>query len=165
MLKVISKTIVLIFILSIFSCQSNTEIFNEKNYLKSVQDWQQKRLENLKSESGWLNLVGLHWLKEGENPFGSNDANNIIFPENAPDFIGSIALYKGHISITINEDVDVYINDSLLKEHNVITDADANTTVFKVESLKWHIIKRGERYGIRLRDLESPLINLLEVSR
>ena len=161
MLKIISKTIILIFITSLFSCQSKTESFNEKDYLKSVQEWQQERLENLKSESGWLNLVGLHWLKEGENPFGSSDANNIVFPGNAPGFIGSIALYKGHVSITINEDIDVYINDSILKEYDVITDADANTTVFKVGSLKWHFIKRGERFGIRLRDLESPLISIL----
>ena len=153
------RIFLLLIFLGLFSCKSKTDNFNEKDYIKSVQEWQQERLENLKSESGWLNLVGLHWLKEGENPFGSNDANNIIFPENAPGFIGSIALYKGHVSIIINEDVGVYINDSLLKEYDVITDADANTTVFKMGSFKWHIIKRGERYGIRLRDLESPLIN------
>ncbi|MCK5168471.1 MAG: DUF1684 domain-containing protein, partial [Bacteroidales bacterium] len=158
MFKIISKTIVLLFITSLFSCQSNTENFNEKKYVKSVQEWQQKRLENLKSESGWLNLVGLHWLKEGENPFGSNDANNIIFPGKAPDFIGTIILYKGHLNISVYEDIDVFINDSLIKEHDIKTDMEDNTTIFKMGSLRWHIIKRGDRYGIRLRDLESPLI-------
>lgn len=146
-------------VLSLFSCQSNKESFNEEEYIKSVQDWQGKRLESLKSENGWLNLVGLHWLNDGQNPFGSSEANNIIFPENAPDFIGTIILYKGNLSIAINEDIEVFINDSLLKESNILTDADKETTKFRMGNFRWYIIKRGDRYGIRLRDLESPLIN------
>ncbi len=152
------RIFLLLIFIGLFSCQSNTEKFNEKDYIKSVQEWQQERLERLKSENGWLNLVGLYWLKEGQNPFGSNEANNIIFPEKAPDFIGTIILYKGNLSISVNEDVSVYVNGSLTIEHNINTDMEDNTTIFKMGSFSWHIIKRGERYGIRLRDLGSPLI-------
>ncbi|MCD4832350.1 MAG: DUF1684 domain-containing protein [Bacteroidales bacterium] len=152
------RIFLLLIFLGLFSCQSNTEKFNEKDYIKSVQEWQQQRLENLKSETGWLNLVGLYWLKKGQNPFGSNEANNIIFPEKAPDFIGTIILYKGNLSISVNEDVSVYVNDSLTIEHNINTDMEDNTTIFKMGSFSWHIIKRDDRYGIRLRDLESLLI-------
>ena len=156
--KIISGIVVLSILISSFGCQSKKEKFNEEDYLKSVKEWQGNRLERLKSENGWLNLVGLYWLKEGQNPFGSNEANNIVFPENAPDF-GTMILYKGNISVQINQDAEVYINDSLLKEHDVYTDADPNTTMFKSGSLRWYIIKRGERYGIRLRDIESPLVD------
>jgi len=156
--RIISRILVITVITGLFSCQSGKEKFNEADYIKSVKEWQLKRFESLKSETGWLNLVGLHWLKEGENPFGSNEANNIIFPENAPEFIGSISLYKNDLSITINDDVEVFINDSLLKEHNIYSDADENTTSFKMGTFRWYIIKRGDRYGIRLRDLESPLV-------
>ncbi len=152
------RTFLLLIFIGLFSCQSNTEKFNEADYIKFIQEWQASRLERLKSESGWLNLVGLYWLKEGQNPFGSNEANNIIFPENAPDFIGTIILYKGNLSISVNEDIDVFINDLLIKEYDIKTDMEDNTTIFKMGSLRWHIIKRGDRYGIRLRDLESPLI-------
>lgn len=156
--KFISKIIVLTIVVGLFSCHPAAEKLNEEDYIKSVKEWQTKRLQNLKAEDGWLNLVGLHWLKEGENPFGSNEANNIVFPANAPDFIGSISLYKGLLSITINNDVEVFINDSLLKEHDIYSDVEENTTYFKVGTFRWHIIKRGDRYGIRLRDLESPLV-------
>lgn len=141
------------------SCQSNSEKLNEKEYIQEVKEWKQQRLERLKSENGWLNLVGLYWLEEGQNPFGSNEANDIVFPEKAPGFIGTIILYKGNISVQINKDVDVYINDSLLKEHEVYTDMDENTTYFKSGDLRWYIIKRGDRYGIRLRDIESLLVS------
>ena len=158
MYKNISKIIVIIFLASVMSCQSEKEPFNEEEYVNSVQAWQTKRLERLKAENGWLNLVGLHWLKDGQNPFGSNEANNIIFPENAPEFIGTIILYKGNLSISIDKDVEVFINDSLLKESDIITDADKGKTQFKMGDFRWHIIKRGDRYGIRLRDINSPLV-------
>jgi len=155
----ISKLVLFSILIGLFSCQPADKKINPEDYKKSIDEWKAKRIVSLKSENGWLNLVGLYWLKEGQNPFGSNEANNIIFPENAPEFIGTIILYKGNISATINPDVDVYINDTLIKEHDIITDNDPNTTLFKLGSLRWHIIKRGDRYGIRLRDLESPLIN------
>lgn len=148
-------------IMSMFSCQTSTNNFNESDYQKSIQEWKAIRLENLKSENGWLNLVGLHWLKDGENPFGSNEANNIIFPKNAPEFIGSISLYNSALSVRINDDIDVFINDTLSKEHEVFTDMDKNTTYFRMGSFRWHVIKRGNKYGIRLRDLENPLLNLI----
>jgi uncharacterized protein (DUF1684 family) len=156
--KIISKIILASLVVSLFACQSKKEKFNEKKYMNSVKEWKQKRLESLKSETGWLNLVGLYWLKEGQNPIGSNEANNIVFPENAPEFIGTITLYKGNLSAQINEDVEVFINDSLLKEHSINTDFDDNTTMFRSGSFRWYIIKRGDRYGIRLRDLKSPLV-------
>ena len=152
------RIFLLLIILGIFSCQSNTKKINEADYIKSVHEWQEQRLQSLKSENGWLNLVGLHWLKEGQNPFGSNEANNIIFPEKAPGFIGTIILYKGNISISVDKDVSVYVNDSLITERIINTDMEDNTTLFRMGSFRWHIIKRGDKYGIRLRDLESPVI-------
>ena len=154
------KFLPLIFIvILLFSCKSENKPLDNESYTKSIKEWQNKRLESLKSENGWLNLVGLYWLDEGENPFGSNIANNIVFPSDAPEFIGSFSLYKDEISVRIENDVEVFINDSLLKEHDVFSDMDENTTVFKCGSFKWYIIKRGDKYGIRLRNLESPLID------
>ena len=37
-----------------------------------IADWRERRDERLKSESGWLTLVGMDWLKEGENRVGSD---------------------------------------------------------------------------------------------
>ena len=51
-----------------------------------------RRLERLKGERGWLNLAGLHWLEEGENSFGSDPSNNIVFPEKAEAFCGTLTL-------------------------------------------------------------------------
>lgn len=159
MYKIISKLLLITLLINLSACQPNNKKFNKEEYIRNMEEWQQQRLKRLKSENGWLNLVGLYWLKEGQNPFGSNEANNIVFPENAPEFIGNYILYKGNISVQINENVEVFVNDSLLAEHEINTDADENTTLFRSGSLRWYVIKRGDRYGIRLRDVKSPLID------
>ena len=159
MYRFITKLIVFSILLGLCGCNQFEKKITPEEYKKSIEEWKQKRLSNLKSENGWLNLVGLYWLKDGQNPFGSNEANNIIFPEGTPDFIGTITLYKGNLSISVNEDVEVFINDSLHKEYEIKTDNDENTTWFSMGTFRWNIIKRGDRYGVRLRNLESPLIS------
>jgi len=156
------KFITIVLLIGLFACKSSPKKFNEAEYVESIREWQKRRLENLKSENGWLNLVGLYWLNDGENPFGSSEANNIVFPENAPEFIGSYSVFQNDITVSIYPDVDVYINDSLQKEYSVLSDADNNTTKFKCGSFRWYIIKRGDKYGIRLRDLESPLVDKIK---
>ena len=162
MIRNIFKITALIAIIGLFGCQKPAKEINPDEYAKSIQEWKEKRLANLKSENGWLNLVGLYWLNEGQNPFGSSPVNNIVFPEKAPEFIGTVILYKGNMSVTIDKDIDVLINDSLLKEYDVRTDSDGKPTLFKMGSFRWHFIQRGDRYGIRLRDLESPLIAAID---
>ena len=43
--------------------------------------WRDQRESRLKSDTGWLTLAGLFWLKEGENRFGADPNNDIALPE------------------------------------------------------------------------------------
>ena len=76
------KNIIVLILSSVFlflSCGKNYEQKGSEKYIKEVQEWDRKRVESLKKDNGWLNLVGLYWLEEGENTFGSDKSNNIIF--------------------------------------------------------------------------------------
>ena len=160
MIRSIFPIIILSATFCLYSCQSEDQNnFNEKEYINSVKEWKTKRIIRLKSDEGWLNLVGLHWLKEGINEFGSHKENKIIFPEEAPDFIGAIIKFKGQLSISINDSIEVFVNDSLIKEYDIITDENSDPTVFTMGRYNWHIIKRSGKFAIRLRDSESPLID------
>src|SRR6476661_3275509 len=60
-------------------------------YRKEIETWRQERLASLKKEDGWLTLVGLYWLKPGENRFGSDPGNPVILPAGkAPALGGSL---------------------------------------------------------------------------
>jgi len=126
-------------------------------YISEIEQWHQNRIERLKDENGWLTLVGLHWLKEGENTFGSDKNNNIVFPENAPAKIGVISLMDSLISLKVNDGVSVTNNGNPTEEIKLEHDLTGDPTVLNAGSLRWYIIKRGERYGIRLRDTQHPL--------
>ncbi len=73
--------IISLFVL-LFACNSSTPVItDEAAYVESIKEWQEQRIERLKSKNGWLSLAGLFWLEEGENSFGSDSENDIVFPE------------------------------------------------------------------------------------
>jgi uncharacterized protein len=128
---------------------------DDSTYVKELRAWHQKRMESLKSESGWLNLSGLFWLKEGQNTFGTDKKNNIVFPKGAA-MMGQFTLDKGEVTVEIDPKAEVLVNKkpiSLLK----VFPSEKNL-VMQSGSLRWFIIKRGDKYGIRLRDLESETV-------
>jgi uncharacterized protein (DUF1684 family) len=125
-------------------------------YISEITEWHSKRIENLKKESGWLNLAGLFWLMEGENKFGSDKSNHIIFPNGAPEFMGSFFLKDSVVIMKLNTNVEVSLaSGEKVNELVLRHDQQAGTTICNHNALRWNLIKRGERYGIRLRNLDS----------
>lgn len=152
--------LVIAIILVFISCkEKEPEPKGTPEYITEIEQWHQKRIERLKDENGWLTLVGLYWLREGENTFGSDKNNDIVFPENAPENIGEIILKDSVITLIINEGVNVTNEGNAVKEIKLETDLSGNPTILDLGSLRWYIIKRGDRYGIRLRDINAPLRN------
>jgi uncharacterized protein (DUF1684 family) len=127
------------------------------NYINEVRQWDQKRISRLKEETGWLNLVGLFWLNEGNNSFGSANDNDIIFPS-GPEHIGNLLLKDSAVTITVLPDVEVLNDGNQVSEMILKDDNSENPTVLQCGSLKWYIIKRTKGFAIRLRDLNAPLV-------
>jgi len=147
--------------LFLFILCSCGEVLKEKgspDYINEIKTWHNKRIENLKKENGWLNLVGLIWLKEGVNKFGSDKSNEIVFPENAPKFIGKFILKDSIVVAEINSDIEVTSDGKKVNKLVLQNDLKGNPTILAHNNFRWHIIKRGEKYGVRLRDLEAPLV-------
>ena len=139
------------------SCQKkHSEVSVDPDYLAEIEQWHKKRIERLTSETGWLTLVGLHWLQEGLNPFGSDSNNAVIFPPKAPPFMGTFILDAGgHVRVKINPKVQVLYQDKPVREMELISDAEGEPTVLWWRTLNWYIIKRGERYAVRVKDTQA----------
>jgi hypothetical protein len=158
MKKIVSLFITLIITLSLYSCKTETlEKKGLPEYIAEVEQWHQKRIERLKDENGWLTLVGLYWLKEGENTFGSDKSNDIVFPENTAKQIGKINLVDSAIKLKVNDGISVTNNGNPVQKIIMRHDLTDTPTILDLGSLRWHIIKRGEKIGIRLRDTEAKL--------
>lgn len=153
------RTIMIIIILALFagiispSCSKNVD----PQYKQEIDTWHQKRIANLKRAEGWLTLVGLHWLKEGENTFGSNSKNDIIFPKAFPPFCGSFILKDSIVKVKIKPDVDIRINGQKVSETILQHDMTGHPTKMWYKSYVWYVIKRGPKFGIRVKDTLNAL--------
>jgi uncharacterized protein (DUF1684 family) len=115
------------------------------------------RIDSLQHENGYLNLSGLFWLKEGENTIGADPKNDFVFPaEHSDSFLGTIILNKGVVTFNSNETNQVFSLGQPVSE--MIIFQDKKVVVLEHKSLRWFIIKRGEKYALRLRDLEGEYV-------
>ncbi|QDK81089.1 DUF1684 domain-containing protein [Spirosoma sp. KCTC 42546] len=127
-------------------------------YEEEIKQWHQKREEDLKKEEGWLNLAGLFWLKEGDNTFGGSDRNSIVFPSDHSDArLGKISLKNGKVTLETVAGAQIFEGDKPVTTLDIFP-YTGKPIVLKHKSLRWFVIQRGDKYAIRLRDLESPSV-------
>ena len=127
---------------------SNAFTQNQENtdYLSGIKKWHQERDLKLRKADGWLTLAGLFWLEEGENKIGSGSANQIQLPEKAPLSWGTISLNKDQATFTSN------LSNNNIDSEKPLSFLDGQPTIISHESLQWHLLKRGSKVGLRLRD-------------
>lgn len=128
------------------------------SYEQELEQWKAKRLAGLKSEEGWLSLIGLFWLKEGDNRFGSDATVEIVLPDGkAPALAGTLRLAAGKVTLEAKPDAKITSNGQVLSgTHELKSDEDGAPTVFDIGSLRFNVVKRGERLGLRVKDRENP---------
>jgi uncharacterized protein (DUF1684 family) len=119
-------------------------------YETSIARWHGERLERLRAEDGWLSLVGLHWLEEGDNGVGRGDGRAVAYGGFPHEDVGVIALRDGVLTFTPAAGVDA-------ATQVLASDADGAPTVLEIGSCRMHVIRRGDRFAVRLKDLDAPL--------
>ncbi|MBX2963448.1 MAG: DUF1684 domain-containing protein [Cyclobacteriaceae bacterium] len=138
------------------SSKKSDTVFDEEAYRKAIIEWQQKRNDYQVSGQGWVNLAGLFWLKEGINTFGSGASNDFIFPSGKiPERAGFLLLKDGLVTLEGAEGVEFSINGAQVSSA-VVYHPDSSRLVIEYGPLRWFFIKRDDKLGIRLRDLEHP---------
>ncbi len=143
----------------LFSCllliSCDKTMVADPNYEKEVMDFRQSRVKFLKSGKGYLNLVGLYWLKEGENSIGSGSDNDLIFPQEFPENFG-VAIKSGE-SIKFDYSQPVTHNDQ--EDRSSLTFLlDERPNLFSWKSFQWFILESGGNYAVRLRNFENPVL-------
>lgn len=116
-----------------------------------VRKWREHRDEELRAEDGWLSVAGLFWLKEGGNSFGSGKGMSIVLPS-APENVGVLELANGVVTLRVADGVTVNVGTEAVRTHEMRFDGEKQPAPFVVGLLKLSIIKRGERYGLRVKD-------------
>jgi uncharacterized protein (DUF1684 family) len=128
----------------------------------AVEAWRKGRLERLEAPDGWLSLVGLEWLDEGDNRLGSAADADVHFPASAPANLGTITRHgealtlapappqPGQAPLTID-------GKPVTKPTNLASDAQGEPTTVSFGSIEFYVIQRGDRWAARIKDSESPI--------
>ena len=128
-------------------------------YQKEVDDWKAGRLKRLTGPDGWTTLVGLYWLQPGANSFGSGAGNALKL--DAPGFpteVGHFDFDGKSVSFTAAKDVTVTSGGKPVTSTKMVSDADAgmaDPTTLAVGSVSFYVIKRVDKLGIRVKDLNA----------
>jgi len=124
-------------------------------YMEEIQQWHTTRESGLRSEDGWLTLVGLAWLVPGENRFGSDPGGAVMLPaDKAPARAGIFILDDDGVTV-------VPVAENLLLDGEPVTrrhlraDADGSPDILTLGSLRFYIIRRSGKYGVRIKDSSS----------
>ncbi len=140
-------------ILLLIAMNSCTEKEQDNRYREEIEQWHQNRIASLTRPDGWTTLIGLHWLKEGSQTFGSAENNDLVFPEKAPAYIGTLTLNADSVIVELNDTVPIKINGKEgRKSMRLRADTQAQTTYMNSGALTWYLIHRGDKYGIRIKD-------------
>ena len=102
-------------------------------YEQEIKTWQSNRAARLKAEDGWLSLVGLQWLNAGDNALAGT---------------GKFVLNNGKVT---------YTPDAGGAPMELRDDTDpAGPTVIQQGTKRITVIKRNDKYGLRIKDANSP---------
>lgn len=125
----------------------------DPSYLKEIEKWRNERLEEINGETGWNTLVGLFWLREGKNRFGSDPSNDIVLPRtSAPKLAGTFLLDNGTVRLTTKPEIGITTGGDRVRDLVLRSDAEGLPTPLKLGSLTMFVIKRGEKFGLRVKD-------------
>lgn len=109
-------------------------------------EWRKGRALRLQAPDSWLSLVGLDWLNEGRNA--------LRIPGGVA---GSIVLQKGKTTLEPAKNSALTINGKpVTAPVELVNDAaPAGATIVKRASAQFEIIKRNDRYAVRVKDANS----------
>lgn len=131
------------------------ELRGDDGYRTEIEQFRKRRELGLRAEDGWLSVVGLHWLRQGETRLGSDPACDVLLPARAPAIVGTIDLSGDRAVFRSAPEVKVRRAGQAFAEGEVRSDAMGKADVLELEGIKLILLKRGARYALRVKDSQS----------
>ncbi len=130
------------------------------SYQQSIEQWHQHREAGLRSPDGWLTLAGLFWLDPAhEKTIGSGDGNDFVLPKgDAPATIGKLKLTGKTVTFTNLGGAAVKADNKPVRSSITLNADEDKPTVIQAGAVSFYAIVREERFGIRAKDSNSPVL-------
>lgn len=136
-------------------------------YVEEIEAWRADRIASLTAEDGWLTLAGLHWLDEGSQTIGSAEGSGVPLPDSAPAELGTLEKTGTAVLLRLAPGVDVTVtpedaaqalpdDTGRTRSLVLVNDLDGEPTTVTVGDVSFHVIRRGDDLGVRVRDRAHP---------
>lgn len=122
--------------------------------------WYAGRIARLTAPDGWLSLIGLHWLQEGEQTVGAAVDNDIVLAA-GPAHFGTLSLGATRIGFTPAAESEITVSGAedrgidALPRYVLHSDAAEQASLVASGTVSFLVIDRAGRLGLRVRDSES----------
>ena len=149
---------------------STTEL---TQWQQELGEWRAQREKEIAAPDSWLTLAGLEWLKPGINSVGTAADNQIRLHGQAPEHLGLLTV-SGQASNTKPSTTsrpaadiiqllapaggfpqDLTIDGQPAREGSLVVD-DAKPSTIAWRGLSLVVLKRGDRFVLRIKDANSP---------
>ena len=127
-------------------------------YADAIDAWCADRVARLKSETGYLNLVGLFWLEPGTYRFGAGDNNELVFAGTQTPLIGQFVVDDSGVRVEVEPGVVVLDGDREVRARLIDDDTTDSPVTLTHGALAFGVVKRMNRYAVRVRDYENEAL-------
>jgi uncharacterized protein (DUF1684 family) len=128
-----------------------------EDHQRRVLEHRERRAKRTAGPDGWLTVVGLFWLEEGENAVGSDPSSRVRLPaDKTPGRVGTLEVSSGIVRFQSNPDADVRHLDERVEEAEMLDDLTGPPTVLSIGPVSFFVIRRYGRLGVRVKDSETP---------
>ncbi len=125
--------------------------------------WKIERSEELLAEEGWLNLAGLLWLEPGDNHLIAIPEDSLaISQEPNADEIGIFRVEDEVVVFLASAGKSVEMEGERVSEAILFPLETGTKRSLKSGRWKWSVIKRGDKFAVRLRNLNHPSLGNFE---
>lgn len=129
-------------------------------YVAEVDAWHGERLANLRSETGWLTLVGLHPLGQGDNDLGADADNDVVMTAAVPAHLGVLRLMGEHAAFRAAKGIAVSrfggeAAGEPFAGGEILTDGQGGPDMLMCGTVVFYVIQRGEKYFLRVKDTQA----------
>lgn len=126
-------------------------------YTDEIRAWQQQRDAELRDPDGWLTLAGLFWLEPGENTCGGDAASDIVFPGCSLPRLGRFVVTEDEVVFVAEAGANVLWKGAPITTIRLAGEGVEEPTLAH-GSLRWFVIRRDNRWAVRLRDRNHPAL-------
>lgn len=132
---------------------------DETAWQSELTSWRTQRAANLQAPEGWLSLIGLEWLREGDNSFGSGPDNRIQLSAKVPAHLGAVRLEKSGLRLLAPAGgfpKELLVDGRPATERPLAADDSEKPTKLTLGTLTMILIHRDDRFALRIKDLQAP---------